>query len=546
MGCSKSKVYLSERAGHAETTNDATNTEENISHTSASALRQALVQPHRFHKITEDYDLGSTEDNRLGEGSTGTVRKIYHKVSREPYALKTIELNRLSPETRTSLFEEVKIMQILDHPNIIKLVSTYVTTSRLFIVMECCTGGELYDKLYEQPNNRFSEIEARDIAMKVVSALKYLHQNGISHRDLKLENFIFSQPGPHGEIKMIDFGLSSNHLIPNQYDCCPVGTCYYMAPEVVEGTVKDVPATDMWSFGVLMFMLMSGSVPFGGSTDEEIFQKIVKVDFAFNQSRWKIISEPAKHFIRNLLVKDPSKRMTAAAAVHHEFLNHHSAVTYQQNTPVAKLDGDEYHCITNLRKFRNYGLFKQAALVAVAFTLRDDEVSVMRRTFQKLDKEKNGVITYSDFTAAMNESGLMKIKECQRVFESVDQDHVGFVKYSEFLAACIDEKSYFDDRHIEDAFHHLDVDHRGYISKESMKEVLQGHFKDSDVVFDRIWDEVDEDHSGGLNLHEFRNIVYGHDNRDFKKWVVDAMKQRRLCLGSDDEDDPNEKSGVID
>ena len=494
MGCKHAKVY------------DGKKDNKKIEGRAASSFHQALVQEHNEGVRIDDVYAIEWDDNKaLGSGATSTVRMCTHKVSGEVYALKTIELNRLTTDMRKSLLTEVEIMKQLDHPNIIKLLETYVDFHRLYIIMECCTGGELFDKLYEQPNNRFTEAECVNMGIKMVSSLKYLHDNNIFHRDLKLENFIFTRKDGGGEIKMIDFGMSLNYLEGQNFNST-CGTCYYMAPEVIDKSVPYTEACDMWSMGVIMYMLLSGIVPFGGRTDEEIQAKALVGKYSFLQKKWTGISEKAKSFVSDLLVKDPTKRMTATDALKHAFLHNNtdSSIKHTDSEVLEKAE-QEIHCITNLKQFKKFGLFKRAALAAIAFTLGENEISKMRDTFHKLDVEKNGVITYEEFQIVMHEHGVMEDTECKRIFAAMDQDHMGVVKYSEFLAACVDEKTFSDEKRMLDAFNRLDIDKSGTISRENLKTFLGDIY--SEEAFERLFAEVDEDKTGEIKYHEFKKAV---------------------------------------
>ena len=183
--------------------------------------------------------------------------------------------------------------------------------------MECCTGGELFDLLYDQEGAKFAEKDALNLAIKMCSALNYLHENKIIHRDLKLENFIFTRKGAEGEIKLIDFGLSKAYL-EGEHMRKVAGTSYYMAPEVLRGDYSE--EADMWSFGVVVFMLLSGRCPFGGKDDEQIQANVLRGKYLFKKAAWEGVSNAAKDFINKLLVQDYKKRMTAKQALQHPWM----------------------------------------------------------------------------------------------------------------------------------------------------------------------------------------------------------------------------------
>jgi calcium-dependent protein kinase len=477
----------------------------------SSAFRQNLVAENKRTKIDLDYTIDWNDQNALGSGATSTVRKIQHMVTGKTYALKTIQLNRLSAAMRESLLNEVKIMKQLDHPNIIKIFETYIDFQRLYIVMECCTGGELFDKLYDQPQSKFLEPMVKGLATKMVSSLKYLHDNNVFHRDLKLENFIFTKPGDQGEIKLIDFGLSTAYLEGQKFDS-KVGTSYYMAPEVINSNVAYTESADMWSFGCVVFMLLSGVVPFGGRTDDEIMEKAQKGEFYFRPMKWSGVSEEAKHFVTKLLTKDPEKRMSATDALKHPFLLGASLAEIDARGVCSDAPAGEdkeialsNESLKNLKKFRDYGALKKATLLAITMSLDEDEIASLRETFQRVDKENNGVITLKEFSIVMAEHGITEKDQCKAMFDSIDQDHSAVIKYSEFLAACVEEKYFLDDKRVIEAFNRLDEDHSGSITMANLKKLLGDQVSDDSLA--RMFKEVDIDESGTISLKEFREML---------------------------------------
>ena len=191
----------------------------------------------------------------------------------------------------------------------------------IYIIMELCTGGELFDKLYDQPSEKFSEPDARSLMIRMLRALSYLHANGIVHRDLKLENFIFSDKSASAEIKLIDFGFSRQYLERSESMTRLVGTCYYLAPEVLEQHYTE--ASDLWSLGVVAYMMLTGLVPFGGNDNDAIQRTIrqktrnpaaLKVEIS-NGLAQHGLSENCIQFMLGLLTVDPEARLTAKKAL---------------------------------------------------------------------------------------------------------------------------------------------------------------------------------------------------------------------------------------
>ena len=282
---------------------------------SASALRSGMVQMSTGD-IAKTYDL-ETGSRVMGTGATSTVKTIRHRVTGVEYALKTMRLNRMDTKKKSMLLAEVELMRQMDHPYIVKIVATYQSFQVLHIVMELCTGGELFDLLYEQDNCKFKEPECAALATKMLGAVNYLHSMDICHRDLKLENFIFTNKEASKEIKMIDFGFSKHYLAKGHMHEV-VGTSYYIAPEVL---AKDyTQKSDLWSLGVIFFMMLSGRTPFGGDDDYEIQENVRKGNFEMRGKHWRTVSTEARHFIKCLLEMDVDSRYSAEQALNHPWI----------------------------------------------------------------------------------------------------------------------------------------------------------------------------------------------------------------------------------
>lgn len=175
------------------------------------------------------------------------------------------------------LEEELAILSQVDHPNIIKFHETYIDYRYVHIVMELAEGGELFEKIVEM--HKFSEEKAAGLMRKILSAVKHLHEHGICHRDLKPENFLFSDNSQDAEIKLIDFGLSKRFgqlqdQDPSEKMHTIVGTPYYVAPEVLRGNYDF--SCDVWSLGVILYIMLCGYPPFEGDNNKEIFKRVLQ------------------------------------------------------------------------------------------------------------------------------------------------------------------------------------------------------------------------------------------------------------------------------
>ena len=343
------------------------------------------------------------------------MRKIKNLNTGEFYALKTLAINRMAKNKIAELLQEVTMMKKLDHPNIIRIIETYRTASKLYIVMELCTGGELFDKLYDQEDSKFSEDSARSLVNKMVSALNYLHQAGIAHRDLKLENFIFTNKSENAEIKLIDFGYSQNYLSQDHMNSI-VGTAYYIAPEVLEGDYTK--ECDIWSMGVILFMMLSGRCPFGGNDDDEIQDAVRNGKLKFNQKHWGDITPDAIDLCQKMMERNVSSRLDCKGVLNHAWCTGTNSIA--EHTEL-DLDEAEESAFMHMKKFREFNELKKTALMAIAFSLGDAQLQTLRAMFQDLDKEKTGVLSLKEFKDAMNAHSDIPDDEVVKIFDSLDQ-----------------------------------------------------------------------------------------------------------------------------
>lgn len=252
----------------------------------------------------------------LGRGAFSIVYMAVNKATHINYAVKVINKKDLGKDYEKNLKMEVDILKKVNHPNIIALKELFDTPDKLYLIMELVTGGELFDKIVEKGS--YTENEASQLVRKIVSAVDYLHNLGIVHRDLKPENLLLKRADNDLEIAIADFGLSKivGQQMMMQTAC---GTPSYVAPEVLNasGYGKEV---DMWSIGVITYILLCGFPPFYGDTVPEIFEQIMEANFDYPEEYWGAVTKEAKDFINKLLVVDSDKRLTAGDSLRHPWL----------------------------------------------------------------------------------------------------------------------------------------------------------------------------------------------------------------------------------
>ena len=257
-------------------------------------------------------------------GRFSEVRAAMHKKEKKLYALKVVDNNTLLEEEEAleALDMEVKILRMLNHPHVVSVKEIVTTPTNTYIVMELLSGGELFSRIVEKGS--FSEEEAAGLFCQVLLALEYLHSLDVVHRDIKPENILYNAKGGN-DIKLIDFGYAGIWSSDSELSgLC--GTPDYVAPEVLSWYEDDErgetygKASDMWSLGVLMYVLLSGCTPFSHDDEAEQLELVAKAEYEFHDAEWADISEDAKDLIRNLLVVDPDERFTMEQVLEHPFL----------------------------------------------------------------------------------------------------------------------------------------------------------------------------------------------------------------------------------
>lgn len=261
----------------------------------------------------KSYKLGRT----LGQGSFATVKVATHKTEHSKYAVKIITKTQLTKEDSAALESEVAIMREVAHENVVQLKQVFDCTAKFYMVIELCTGGEMFDRIVKK--SFYTEDEARKSILQINSALHYCHQKNIVHRDLKPENLLYNKPEPDETIKLADFGLAYI-LNPDTLMTTACGTPGYVAPEVLTNEGYG-PEVDMWSLGVILYILLVGFPPFYDESTTMLFELIKRGDYEFTDPYWEDISDEAKDLVTRLLTVDAKKRATSTDVMNHPWMS---------------------------------------------------------------------------------------------------------------------------------------------------------------------------------------------------------------------------------
>ncbi|KAK6588446.1 calcium-dependent kinase [Cryptosporidium xiaoi] len=467
--------------------------------------RTCFIQEHALinKNINDFYELNL---GNLGRGSYGSVVKAIDKRSGTQRAVKIILKPKL--ENINRLKREILIMKRLDHPNIIKLFEVFEDSNYLYFVMEICTGGELFDRIIKR--GHFSERYAALIMKQVLSAIAYCHSNEFMHRDLKPENLLFSDSSPNSLLKVIDWGFAAKCPKTHKFTSV-VGTPYYVAPEVLNGSYSK--SCDLWSAGVILFILLCGYPPFHGKDNVEILRKVRIGKFSFEHNSWRYISDSAKDLIRRLLTIDPNKRINAHDALNHPWIR--SLITTPNTNEIALFTNDVCDSLlTKFRDFQRQSKLKKLALTCVAYHLNDADIGALHKLFTNLDINGDGVLTISEIRNALHQiyNSSQLGNDIDNLLMELDTDGNGRIDYTEFIAASIDHKLYEQESLCRAAFKVFDLDMDGKISPQELGRVLnvkfiQEAFEQSTI--DSLLKEVDTNQDGYIDFNEFMKMMMG-------------------------------------
>ncbi|KAK4350489.1 hypothetical protein RND71_029802 [Anisodus tanguticus] len=464
-------------------------------------------------RISDKYILG----RELGRGEFGVTYLCTDRETREALACKSISKKKLRTAVDIEdVRREVAIMSSLpDHPNIVKLRATYEDNEAVHLVMELCEGGELFDRIVAR--GHYSERAAAGVARTVAEVVRMCHANGVMHRDLKPENFLFANKKEHSALKAIDFGLSV-FFKPGERFSEIVGSPYYMAPEVLKRNYG--PEVDIWSAGVILYILLCGVPPFWAETEQGVALAILRGVIDFKREPWPQVSEKAKSLVRQMLEPDPKKRLTAQQVLDHPWIQNAKKAS---NVPL----GDIVR--TRLKQFSIMNRFKKKALRVIAEHLKLEEIEVIREMFALMDSDGDGKITYDELKAGLRKVGSQLAEaEMKLLMDVADVDGNGVLDYGEFVAVIIHLQRMENDEHFRRAFMFFDKDGSGYIELDELREALADESGACDTDDGQIsYEEFVAMMKTGT---DWRKASRQYSRERFKSLSVNLMKDGSLQL----------------
>ncbi|GIL65354.1 hypothetical protein Vafri_19022 [Volvox africanus] len=397
------------------------------------------------------------------------------------------------------------------HPNVITFHGAYEDASDVYMVMELCTGGDLFERI--EKITTITERSAASLFRDLVETVSYCHTLGVVHRDLKPENFLITDRGPNSRIKLADFGLSCFYQEGQEEMHDVVGSAYYMAPEVIRRQYGG--ACDTWSLGVILHILLSGAPPFTGSTDADILRAVRTQEVDLTVSPWPSVSRHARHLVSKMLEKDQDKRIRLDQVMSHPWLRPDGTA------PPRALQGSLRDRIS---QFRALNMFKREARRVLAAALSPEEVSGLKLLFENLDTDHDGMLSLDelrDGLARECRGELLEDADVKELLKAADLNCDGFVDYREFVAATYSLSRMQRNQVLMKAFRHFDLDGDGFITREELSAVLSAVPLSSPIVGGpgspgavRVTDnvaqlvaEADLDADGRVDYQEFCAMV---------------------------------------
>ncbi|KAF0926739.1 hypothetical protein E2562_027169 [Oryza meyeriana var. granulata] len=440
----------------------------------------------------EDVRATYTFGRELGRGQFGVTYLATHRPTGRRFACKSIAARKLAHRDDVDdVRREVHIMHHLTgHRNIVELRGAYEDRHSINLVMELCEGGELFDRIIAR--GHYSERAAAALCREIVSVVHSCHSMGVMHRDLKPENFLFLNKREDSPLKATDFGLSVFFKPGEQFKDL-VGSAYYVAPEVLKRRYG--AEADIWSAGVILYILLSGVPPFWAENEDGIFDAVLQGHIDFSSEPWPSISSGAKDLVKRMLRQDPKERLTAAEILNHPWIREDG------EAPDKPLD---ITVIGRMKQFRAMNKLKKVALKVVAENLSEEEIVGLKEMFKSLDTDNSGTITLEELRAGLPKLGTkISESELRQLMEAADVDGNGSIDYVEFISATMHMNRLEKEDHIYKAFEYFDKDHSGFITVDELEEALKKYDMGDEATIKEIIAEVDTDHDGRINYQEF-------------------------------------------
>ena len=483
MGCSCSKII------QAETIKSKVKTIVDSVNISASTFLSRTKG-----KLSTNYAVLK----KIGSGAFAEVQLCVYKPLNQHRAVKMIHKSGLTQQQidEDYMLQEIAVLTKLDHPNILKCYEIFEDNWNFYIAMDYCEGGELFDMLVKR--KRLNESEAAQIISQILSALAYCHERHVIHRDLKPENILLEESSQSFYIKIADFGSSCFIDKTKKLSGC-FGSAYYVAPEVLNGSYDK--KCDVWSVGVIMFVMLTGRPPYKGSDEQVILDQVRNSPLSIDQQAFPFLSPASIDILQKLLIVEPKSRISSKQALLHPWM---------QTSRESASAPDISTSLSHLSVFSSSSKLKDSVhLFLASQAISHDELKALRLEFESIDKNKDGTLSKAElieqYRKTMDKDEAADTVE--KIMRRLDVNHNGNIDYTEFIAACMDLNKAASKGCLEAAFKTFDKDGSGTISMNEIKSVLGGAQAVGDEAWNEIVRQVDKNGDGIVDLREFMEMM---------------------------------------
>ena len=451
---------------------------------------QGTLIRRQTRSFTDEYQIG----NKIGTGGFAEVRRCTHKPTGTLRAVKIYTKTQFPADYLSAggLQHEIDILRRIDHPNVVKVYEYFEDEKCFYIAMEFCMGGELFDKIGDIQN--LTEVSVCDIMRQLFSVIAHLHSKKIAHRDIKPENILLEDSKGEIHLKLADFG---NALLMRDGEKMKgeTGTCYYMAPEVIDEEYTE--KCDVWSCGVIMFMLLSGNPPFQGNSDEEIMKNVKAQLYSMAGPEFAKITEEAKCLISKILVPEET-RISAIDVLMDPWFRQNPVKKTVRRATISSVN-------SNLKAFKSSIQLKEAVTTFITSQiLSNKDTKPIREVFTLIDSDNDGRISEKDlidyYRAHISEDNAEE--EARTIMEQLDNDGKGYVEYSQYLRAGLDADLVLSRNNLVMAFNMLDSEKEGFITAEKLMNALSAEKNDIENWKAAII-EAGKRGEGTINLQQF-------------------------------------------
>ena len=428
-----------------------------------STCFESTEQTCEYKVLSEHYHIDMSS---LKSGRFGKVYNVIDKITRQRRAVKIVEKSPQDPKATLNKLNELRIMEKIDHPNLVNIIEHFEDLKYIYMVMEYVNDGELFEQIIKKES--LSEKVVLSIMKQLLSAVNYLHSINIVHRDIKSENIMLDG----GILKLIDFGthaVLTNDKKLEEF----TGSAYYIAPEVVRGDYDE--KCDIWSCGVLMYILLAGRPPFDGWNINYIISAIIKGDIKYNIPEFEGISAEALELMKKLLTYEANDRITASEALQHKWFKmaNKTYMTYIN-----------WSILTNLKNFDNRYKLQQLLYQFLVKKILDlTYKNQIINSFNAFDINSDGTLSKEEIVRGLSKAyNSLNHKEISAIVDKLISDNATSINFTEFIAKVIDKRIMLTEDNIKKCFFLIDTNNDQTISKSELKEALNNkNLTDQDI-----------------------------------------------------------------